>query len=126
MQIPNLVEAPPERGNRVRQVKQGLRQGIALTLICLERALSSIQDRAGQQLRVPECVCYAMGSQRIFEVTGVADERPPCAVRLPEMSRGADKASQAADQASVTDISAKMRRICREDLEKTALDISVK
>ena len=111
MQIPNLVEAPPERGNRVRQVKQGLRQGIALTLICLERALSSIQDRAGQQLRVPECVSYAVGSERVFEVTGIADERPTGPVRLPEMAGDAGEATQAADQASVTDISGKMRRI---------------
>ena len=85
MQVLDLVEAPPERGDRLRHVEQGLRQGIALMLIGLERARSSIQDRAGQQLRVPECVGYAVGGQRVFEVTGIADERPTGAVRLPEM-----------------------------------------
>ena len=125
MQILDLIEAPLEGGNRLRHVEQGPRQGIALMLIGLERALSSIQDRAGQQLRVPECVTNAMSSQRVFKVAGVADERPARAVRLPEMPGDAREATQAADQASSTDIAAEMRRVCSEDLEEGALDVSV-
>ena len=126
MQVLDLIEAPPERGDRLRHVEQGLRQDIALMLIGLERARPSIQDRAGQQLRVPECVGYAVGGQRVFEVTGIADERPTGAVRLPEMPGDAGEATQAADQASATDVAAEMRRVCREDLEEGALDVSVK
>ena len=97
MQALDLSEAPSERGDRLRHVKQGPRQDIALTLIALERALVSIQDRAGQQLRVPECVGYAVGGQRVFKVTGIAGERPTGAVRLPEMSGDAGEATQPAD-----------------------------
>ena len=126
MQVLDLIEAPPERGDRLRHVEQGQRQDIALMLIGLERARPSIQDRAGQQLRVPECVGDAVGGQRVFEVTGIADERPTRAVRLPEMPGDAGEATQAAGQASATNIAAEMRRVCREDLEETALDVSVK
>ena len=126
MQALDLIEAPSERGDRLRHVEQGLRQDIALMLIGLERALASIQDRAGQQLGVPECVGYAVGGQGVFKVTGIADERPTGAVRLPEMPGDAGEATQAADQASATDIAAEMRRVCREDLEEAALDVSVK
>ena len=126
MQVLDLIEAPPERGDRLRHVEQGLRQAIALMLIGLERARPSIQDCAGQQLRVPECVAYAVGGQRVFEVTGIANERPTGAVRLPEMPGDAHEATQAADQTSATDISAEMRRVCREDLEEGAFDVSVK
>ena len=126
MQALDLIEAPLERGDRLRHVKRGPRQDIALTLIVLERALVSIQDRAGQQLRVPECVGYAVGGQRVFKVTGIAGERPTGAVRLPEMPGGAGEATQAADQASATDIVPEMLRICRENPEESALDISAK
>ena len=95
-------------------------------LIGLERARSSIQDRASQQFRVPECVGYAVSGQRVLEVSGIADERPAGAVRLPEMPGDTGKATQAADQASATDVAAEMRRVCREDLEEGALDISAK
>ena len=42
------------------------------------------------------------------------------------MPGDAGEATQAADQASATDIVAEMRRVCREDLEEGALDISAK
>ena len=42
MQGLDLIEIPPERGDRLRIVEQRLRQDVALALIGLER--SSIQD----------------------------------------------------------------------------------
>src|ERR1700746_2261835 len=124
MQGLDLIEIPPERGDRLRIVEQRLRQDVALALIRFER--SSIQDRTGEQFRVPECVGYSVSGQRVLEVSGIADQRPTGAVRLPEMPGGAGEATQAADQASATDIVAEMRRVCREDLAGGALDISAK
>lgn len=126
MQGLDLIEIPPERGDCLRHVEQRLRQRIALVLIGLECTRPSIEDRAGQQLRVPECVGYSVSGQRVLEVTGIADQRPTGTVRLPEMPGDADEATQAADQASANDIVAEMRRVCREDLEEGALDISAK
>src|SRR6476660_529894 len=124
MQGLDLVEIPPERGDRLGVVEQWLRQDVALALIGLER--SSIQDRAGEQFRVPECVGYSVSGQRVLEVSGIADQRPTGTVRLPEMPGEAGEATQAADQASATDIVAEMRRVCRENLEEGALDIAAK
>src|SRR6476620_2438033 len=124
MQGLDLIEIPPERGDRLGVVEQWLRQDVALALICLER--SSIQDRAGEQFRVPECVGYSVSGQRVLEVSGIADQRPTGTVRLPEMPGDAGEATQAADQASATDIVTKMRRVCSEHLAEAALDISAK
>lgn len=107
MQGLDLIEIPPERGDRLRIVEQRLRQDVALALIGLKR--SSIQDRAGEQFRVPECVGYSVSGQRVLEVSGIADQRPTGTVRLPEMPGDASEAMQAADQASATDIVAEMR-----------------
>ncbi len=124
MQGLDPIEIPPERGDRLRIAEQRLRQDVALALIGLEP--SSIQDRAGEQFRVPECVAYSVSGQRVLEVSGIADQRPTGTVRLPEMPGDAGEATQAAHQASATDIVAEMRRVCREDLEEGALDISAK
>src|SRR5258707_6002939 len=124
MQGLDPIEIPPERGDRLRIAEQRLRQDVALALIGLEP--SSIQDRAGEQFRVPECVGYSVSGQRVLEVSGIADQRPTGTVRLPEMPGDAGEATQAAHQASATDIVAEMRRVCREDLEEGALDISAK
>src|SRR6476620_8167269 len=126
MQILDLIKVPPERSDCLRHVEQWLRQRIALVLIGLERARSSIEDRAGQQLRVPQCVGYSVSGQRVLEVSGIADQRPTGTVRLPEMPGDAGEATQAADQASATDIVTKMRRVCRENMEEGALDIAAK
>src|ERR1700746_2642641 len=122
MQGLDLIEIPPARGDRLRIVEQRLRQDVALALIDLER--SSIQDRASEQFRVPECVSYSVSSQRVLEVSGIADERPTGSMRLPEMPGDTGEATQATDQASATDIVAEMRRVCRENLEEGAIDIS--
>src|SRR6478609_3100086 len=124
MQGLDLIEIPPERGDRLCSVEQRLRQQVALALIGLER--SSIQDGAGEQFRVPECVGYSVSGQRVLEVSGIADQRPTGTVRLPEMPGDASETTQAADQASATDIVTKMRRVCREDLEEGAVDIAAK
>src|SRR5258706_15288780 len=124
MQGLDPIEIPPERGDRLRIAEQPLRQDVALALIGLEAFY--IQDRAGEQFRVPECVGYSVSGQRVLEVSGIADQRPTGTVRLPEMPGDAGEATQAAHQASATDIVAEMRRVCREDLEEGALDISAK
>src|SRR6478752_10056036 len=107
MQGLDLIEIPPERGDRLGVVEQWLRQDLALALICIER--SSIQDGAGEQFRVPECVGYSVSGQRVLEVSGIADQRPTGTVRLPEMPGDASATTQAADQATATDIVAEMR-----------------
>src|SRR6478736_9984459 len=124
MQGFDLIEIPPERSDRLCIVEQRFRQDVALALICIER--SSVQNRAGEQFRVPECVGYSVSGQRILEVSGIADQRPTGTVRLPEMPGDAGEATQAADQASATDIVAEIRRVCIEDLEEAVLDISAK
>src|SRR6476660_3993929 len=124
MQGLDLVEIPPERGDRLGVVEQWLRQDVALALIGLER--SSIQDRASEQVSVPECVGYSVSGQRVLEVSGIADQRPTGTVRLPEMPGDAGESTQAADQASATDIVAEMRRVCHEDLEERPLGIPAK
>src|ERR1700756_4895514 len=124
MQGLDLSQIPPERGYRLRIVEQRLRQNVALPPGGLE--CSSIQDRAGEQFRVPECVGYSVSGQRVLEVSGIADQRPTGTVRLPEVPGGAGEATQATHQVSATDIVAEMRRVCREDLTEGAIDISAK
>jgi hypothetical protein len=69
----DLIEIPSERRDGLRHVEQRLRQEIALVLIGIERARSSIEDRASQQLGVPERVGYSVSGQRVLVVSGIAD-----------------------------------------------------
>ena len=91
-------------------------------LIARQRARTSIDDRAGQQLRIPQGVRNAVRRQWVLEVAGVADERPSGTMRLPHVSWNAGEAAQAADPAGAGDIRAQLLGIRLKHLQERALD----
>jgi len=77
MQRLHFTVGPGKRRDLVGHFEQPAREIVPRRLVLRKCGGRPLHDRARQQFRVSQCVRDAVGGERIFEVPGVADERPP-------------------------------------------------
>src|SRR4051812_18987483 len=86
MELLDFGKVPLEGCDGVRYVEVAHRKIVAGTLVSGERRLRAGEHRLREELSVDQRIGDSVSRQRIFEVAGITDERPPRAVRLPKES----------------------------------------
>src|SRR4029450_6628408 len=72
-----FVVGPGKRRNVVGYFEQPAREIVPRCLVAGKGGRRPLDDRARQQFSIAQCVGDAVVDEGIFEVPGVADERPP-------------------------------------------------
>ena len=122
MQCLDLVEAPLEGSDAVRDLEQAARLLVAGELVLRERLLASADDGPRQELGVAQGIGDAVGRDRVAKETGVADQGPPRAPGATEETGPAGEGEELADAPRRLDRAREIERCVAQELTVERLE----